>query len=207
MKKAFSLVEMLVAVILVTLLVGTAIFSFKHQMLIIKKTPDNKIKRAMEFHQLRTSIESMKYYVVQDYDAFDNPLDKVAFYFDGDKSSIKFITKSPLFSDSISVVNLKCESNKLIYKEEPLYKRINYLKPKILKDSKTKIFLESLKGCQFKYFFNGEEKEEISNTIPNGIEIRIETEKETFDMYSSIKNDDNNSYWRVYEKIYESKHN
>lgn len=203
-KKAFSLVEMLVAVLLITLLIGVAIFSFRHQLLIINKSETSGLSKVIDFNQLRTSIESMKYYVVDEYDSFNNPLKDLHYFFKGNEKKMEYITKNPLFSDEIALVNLICEDSKLVYIEEALYGRINFLSPKVLEDSKEKVFFNELEECKFNYYSDKKVFNELSRQIPLSININLsfKNKKEIMNLYISIKSDDNTTFGRVYEAVY-----
>ena len=81
MRKAFTIVEMLVAIVLLTLLIGVALFSFRMQLITIHKTKLSSINRAVSYTQLRSVIASMKYYAVQEYDIVERVIPYSWHYF------------------------------------------------------------------------------------------------------------------------------
>ncbi|MEA3521879.1 MAG: type II secretion system protein, partial [Campylobacterota bacterium] len=72
-KNAFTLVEMLIAIILISMLIAMSVFSFKHMLINFKKMRSQNFDSLLSFHQLKSSISAMSYYVVDDYDQFDRP--------------------------------------------------------------------------------------------------------------------------------------
>lgn len=194
--------EMLIAVILISLLIGVAMFSFKHLLLTMKRTDFTGINKVLKFNQLRTSIQSIKYYVVDDYDILNDPMKNLHHYFNGTKSTMKYITKSPLFSKDIALVKLSCLDNKLVYQEEPLYERIDFLKPAVLKNSRKVTIYNNLKICEFNYFIKNKKFEMLINQVPTNININIKNNKETLNIYTNIESDYNISRGVIYGAIY-----
>lgn len=201
MKSGFTLVEMLVAVVLISLLIGVALFAFRSQLIMIKKAKVSGINTVLSFDQLRSSLQSMKYYVVDDYDAFGNDMKKLHFYFDGTKKEIDYITTNPLFSKNIAVVKLYCKDDELIYREEPLYGRINFLKPQILDDSKKLTLFKGLDSCQFFFFKNSKKLQTLKDEIPSRIEVDIKSHH-IFPLQINIKSDNNVTGGIIYDSMY-----
>lgn len=201
-RAAFSLVEMLVAVILITLLIGIAIFSFKYQLIAINKTQKVGINKVLAYNQLRSSIQSMKYYVVDDYDNLNKPMKNLHVYFNGTKDEVNYITTSPLFSKDIALVKLLCLDNELIYQEEPLYGNMNFLRPELGIESRKETIYNNLSNCEFKYIVKNNSIENLSNHIPNAIEIKLESIVYNNEFYINIRSDYNQSVGRIYNVMY-----
>lgn len=204
MKKAFTLVELLMAVLLLTLLIGTALFSYRQILINIKKTNTASISEVLKIHQLRTSVESMQYYVVDDYNVFGTPMKNLHYFFYGTPSMMSYITLNPIFSKKTSVVKVECTPEKTLkYIEEPLYGRIDFKNPKIIDDSQEHILWKKIKGCQFKYFTIEGSVDSLKGDIPASIKISFINKSEKLNtFFIRIKNDDNLSKERVYEAIY-----
>ena len=201
MKKAFTLVEMLVAVVLLSLLIGVALFSMRLQLITISKVKLHGINQVLKYNQLKTPVESMKYYAVQEYDMLNRPIKyKWHYFFAGDHKKISFISQNPIFVEADALVELQCFDDKLIYKEEPLYKRIDFLRPEFLKDSKSYILYKDLKKCEILYKRrNGEIKDKFSNELPSAVIFKLDKKE----FFIKVENDYNRTIKDIFNRIYD----
>ena len=205
MKKAFTLVEMLVAIILITLLIGVAIFSFRMQLLTIVKVKTDSIESVLKYNQIKSALESIKYYVVQEYDMLHRPIEKFDYFFHGDEQSMLFITNNPIYFDHISLVELSCVKNKLLYKEELLYGKMDYLQPNFTKNGyKTFTLFNKLEECEFYYVDDkGKLVRKLTAKIPAEIYLKLQKNKQDISIYSKVQEDDNLTAARIYDAVYE----
>jgi len=201
-RAAFSLVEMLVAVILLSLLIGVAIFAFKYQLLAIHKAQKVGLDEVLKYNQLKSSIESMKYYVVDDYDMFNKPMKNLHYYFDADEHQMNFITTNPYFSKNTSVVNIRCEESQLIYQEEKLYGPMDFLSPSLLQTSNKTTVYKNLEACSFKYIYRDRVLTELSNDLPTLIELDTSSNSKEKSFYFSVKPDNNRTKYILYDRLY-----
>ena len=197
---------MLVAIVLITLLIGVAIFSFRMQLLTIHKTKTEAINDVLKYNQIKSALESIKFYVVQEYDILHQPIKKLDYFFHGSVKQTLFITNNPIYSDRVSLVQLTCKKDKLIYKEKPLYEYMNYLQPSFSPKKFHQLDIyNKLEKCEF-YYINeqGALVRQISNKIPKEIYLKINKNKEDISIYSKVQEDDNQTVGRVYDAIYEN---
>jgi len=198
-------VEMLVAIVLITLLIGVAVFSFRMQLLTIGKTKTEAINDVLKYNQIKSALESIKYYVIREYDMLNQPIRKLDYFFNGDEKHALFITNNPVYTDKVSLVELSCLNHSLLYKEEPLYSKMDYLQPSfsIKNHDKLKIY-DDLDKCEF-YYVDEQENlvRQIANKIPKEIYLKIQKDKKDISVYSKIEEDDNQTAARVYNAIYE----
>jgi len=204
MKKAFTLVEMLVAIILLSLLIGIAVFSFKMQLISIHKTKKTGLTKIIEYTQLKSVLESIKFYVVDDFDVVNRPMKSPHLFFQGNEKSMLFITTNPIFTQKDALVKLQCQNGSLLYKEEPLFFKMNYLQPDFTDAFRTKIFYKNAQECSFSYKKNDLQKTNIVNSIPDAIEIKIKGKSVNSHIYSLVKSDENGIVRRVKDAIYEN---
>jgi len=197
------MVETLVALFILSLLITTAVYSFRFILLDISKQEFLGIDRLLSYTQLRASIESMRYFVVDDYDAFLNPMNNLHYFFMGEETKMSYITQSPIFCDSIAVVKLECKEQKLLYNEEPLYGRIDFTQPKTLEDSAQKIVFENLQECRFLYHKDGQTLKSLQRDLPTSIELKLATHNQAFDFYINIATDHNLSKAYIEDYAYE----
>lgn len=198
MKKAFTLIEVLVAIVLLSLLIAAAVFAFRLELLTIKKIRQNGLQETLTYHQLHTAIESMKYYVVQDYDAVGRPMKSLHYYFHGLPQSVQFITTSPIMGSQDTLIRLKCEGDKLLYLQEPLFGRIDYLRPRLQSDSRKKILMKNLKKCGFSYVDeNGRVTTTLKRVMPRKVMLFFKYKGEDRKYQFYVKSDDNYTISRV----------
>jgi len=203
MRKAFTLVEMLVALVLISLLIGVAVFAFRLQLITIHKAKTEGLNTVIKYTQVRSLIESMKYYVVQEYNMLNLPTKQLHLFFNGDQREMKFITTNPILSSSDALVELVCKDHKLIYKEEPLFDRIDFLQPDLLEDSREIVLYKDLQQCRFSYKnVQGVKTGELENIIPKAIEIRIEDKFGKIVIYASVKEDNTRLVGEIYDAMY-----
>ncbi len=202
LKNAFSLVEMLVAIVLISLLIGVAMFSFRLQLITVKKTKEVGINAVLHFNQLRASISSMKYYVVDDYDTLGFAMKSLHFYFEGTAKEMNYITTNPLFSNDVAVVKLTCKEDKLVYKEEPLYAKVDFLQPQVLQESREEVLFKDLSLCNFNYIYNKQKKRELYNDLPSVVIINVSTKEKKKNFYINIKSDYNISKGIIQDAIF-----
>ncbi len=197
--KAFSLIEMLVALLLLSMLIGIALFAFKAQLISIQKVKETGINKVIKFNQLKSSLESIKYFVVDDYDMLNRPMKNLHFFFHGTKTEMNFITENPLFSDHIALAKLSCTEKTLTYQEEKLYSKIDFLRPTLPKDAREILIYDDLEKCQFSYKKNQKTEATMTNTIPTSLLLKINKDE----IYINTKNDNNTSLYKIYSAVYE----
>ena len=132
MKKAFTLIELLVTIFLLSLLISSAMMSFKFFLkrsdIIQEKIP----KEAMVFSWLNRSLSGMYPYVKKNF----------KYFFYCTNNELKYITTTPLIFNNMAIVKIVYENNNLNYYESPLfYKKQNYISPRILDINYSKITL------------------------------------------------------------------
>ena len=195
-RNAFSLVEMLVATVLITMLLSIAIFSYKHILITFKHIKSASINRAIDFYQLRSSLQSMHYYIVDNYNNMHQPMKTMHPFIKTSPIDLLYITKNPIFSEDISLAQLRCEDGALVYREEPLFEKIDFLAPSMPVNSQKKIFFDTLTHCELLYNFrqNGE--------LPISVSIQLKTEHQEIIYTTAIQSDFNNSTYLIQSKVY-----
>lgn len=205
MKRAFTLVEMLVAIVLISLLIGVAVFSFRLQLMSVQKTKTEGLNAVLKYNQIKSAFESIKYYVVQEFDALGRPMRQFDDFFSGDEKHALFITNNPVYSDKVSLVELSCSEGELVYKEQPLYsKYMNYLRPSFTQDHfRTLKIYKDLSRCEFYYIDLHEVlMRNMTKKIPKEIYLRLEQKGKDISIYSKINEDDNLTAARIYDAVY-----
>ncbi len=202
--KAFTLIEMLIGIILLTLLIGVALFAFRMQLLSIHKMKTSSIESIRTYANLKNVLVSMDHYVVDTYDTLGKPMERMHYFFYGDTTQLLTISTNPILSTEKALVKLECISHRLVYTEEPLFHRINYLQPSIQSDSQQLVLYDHLKQCAFSYLSHkGVWRESMTGRIPQGIIFSFEsTEQPMRDWFFPVRSDDNSSLMRVHDATY-----
>ena len=149
-KKAFTLIEMLISILLMTLIVATMMFAFKYSINEFKRINSLVPQKVLKYHQLSSLINGMFPYVIEVERGFEKK--KYEAYIYPKEKSLEFISKNPIYSDKISISKLECDDRELKYYEKLLYsKESDYLKPKIEESDLKDIFYQNLDDCKFSY--------------------------------------------------------
>ena len=199
---------MLVATVLLSLLIGVAVFSFRVQLISIKKSKARGISEAIKVAQIRLVIESMKHYAIRDYSILNLPIEgSWHYYFLGDETAMSFITTNPILANSDSLAKLSCEDNSLVYYEEPLFSdNLNYLRPKFSSKRWHYVIFKDLKECSFSYFdIKKREYQELKNRLPRLVKINLKKDY-PLNQIVAIHSDDNLTATVIKTDIYESKY-
>lgn len=204
MKKAFTLVELLVAVLLLTLLMGTALFSYRQVLLNITKAQKTTFNEILKIHQIRTSIESMQPYVIDEYNHFNQPMKKLHILFNANVQGLKYVSLNSSFSTIPSLSELRCVEDKIIFKEEPLYQHLNLNQPVFSQEHKEIIYWEEIYDCKFSYVLGENKVEVVNNEFPSFVELTfLDNDAKLHTIAISVKSDFNITASEIYGVLYD----
>jgi len=202
-KKAFTLVELLVAVLLLTLLIGTALFSYKQILLNITKAQKSTFHEVLKVHQIRTSIESMQDYVVDDYNQFNQPMKKPHTFFLGKEHVFQYISLNPTFSKVPTLSSFECKDDALLYKEASLYAQMDLNRPSFSEEHHVEVYWADITSCQFEYVVKNKSLDNLQNKLPEALQISfVDSNAKEHTIFTSIKSDFNITHANVYELLY-----
>jgi len=129
MKKSFTLIEVLVAIFLLSLLIASAMFAFK---LFIKNSDAINVKlpeKAISFEWLNRSVSGIYPYILNNFD----------YFYKCDNDKLIYVTTTPVLYRHLSVAKIFRQNDKVIYEESPVYNRFqDYSHPEILEGNVTK---------------------------------------------------------------------
>jgi len=152
-QKAFTLIEMLISIVLMTLIVATMMFAFKYSINEFKRIDSLVPHKVLKYHQLSSLINGMFPYIIEVQKGFEKKRYEAYIY--PKENSLEFISKNPIYSDKISISKLECSDGNLKYYEKLLYsKDSNYLAPKIQESDFKDIFYKDMESCRFTYEIN-----------------------------------------------------
>jgi len=151
-RPAFSLIEVLVAMVIVSLITTTGMFAFKLALNQINRQSSLTFEEPMRFTQIKNLFNATYFYVVEEKDKF-NPMEfKYEYLFNKTDNEITFVSDGPIYSKRLSLVSLKIKDDSLFYMETPIYdKKQDYKKPFISEDAQEYKLLKNIKNAKFKY--------------------------------------------------------
>lgn len=183
MRRAFTVIEVIVTFAIVTILIFFAIYSFRYSVANVKKATYYMPKTTIAYTTLDNIISGIYYYVIE--------LHKKEFvdFFNGAPQSMTFITVSSFFQDMPSVGRLVCSDKKITYTESPLYeKHNNYADPLISEVSNTMTLFEAVSSCHIAYILSsGSTVESVKNQIPEGVVIKFKQNDNDYEFVFSIQ--------------------
>jgi prepilin-type N-terminal cleavage/methylation domain-containing protein len=193
MKNAFTLVEMLVAIVLISLLIGVAVFSFRLQLINVHKSRSEGIRRAIVSAQIHRVLESMKHYAVQDYDRLNQPIPRTWHeFFQGSSTRMLFVTTHPILSHADALVELSCHEGSLLYREQTLFGTMDFLRPALTDASHRISLIKGLQSCRFEYFdHQGLGHENYENQVPEAVHILLERKRRPREYFVTVKSENN----------------
>lgn len=171
MKKAFTLVELLVTIVLFSLLLVVALYSFRFASLDIKNVNNTNPKEAIYYHKLRDAISSIYPYV--DVDPKEkNRYMAVHYFFNGREKECFFITSSGFFFKELVMSHLYYKDKRLWYEEGIIFnKSINYKKLETIPFTHRVMLLDNIDKLSLSYLSVNKIVKELKNTLPSLITI------------------------------------
>lgn len=189
-RKAFSLVEVLIAMVIVTLITATGMFAYKMAIGEVNKKESVRYESAMHFAQIKNLFNATYFYILEKRDSFFPDKFEYFYLFDKSESRIKFVSNAPIYSKRLSLIDLKIEDEKLIYREKPIYDpNEDYKNPKFDKDTKEYVLLENIKEAKFSFEkpFDFPKDKDFSSTIPKLVILEFERDNQIYKYIFDIK--------------------
>jgi len=172
--KGFTLMEVLIAVAVLSIIISITVMSLRYITDIIKFLKTPIMEELMNISYMRDSIKSSFFFYIEN----DKTLDinkKFKLFFYGNKEQLQFITTKPIFNKRgiLHIEHLIFENHNLYIKEFPVYhKDVNYKKPVIPTKVNKKILIPNIKNFEFSYFYNNRWTSVIQNKMPTVIKIK-----------------------------------
>ena len=196
-KNGFTLIELLVTIVLFSLLLATALYSFRFISINIRNINNTNPEKAINYHLLRGAFNSLYYYIDSNSDEMD--IDKrLYFYFYGDSSRCRFITKSSIFYNQIVIAELSYKDKELWYKESKIFdKKINYKHLDKIKMDKKFLVLKNIEELKFRYTFESNERNRLEKKIPKLVDIEFKSNLKNYSYLFYIKSENINKLKRL----------
>jgi len=169
MKKGFTVIEVIVTFVILSILIFFAIYSFRYSVSNVRRAIYYLPKKSIAYSILDRAISGIYFYEIEKKRRI------FVEYFQGTQDRLKFITVSPPYVDHISLMQIKYQNNKLILKYEILYqKKSNYNNPKFGNNTKEITLFNQISKLSFSYILrDGSTKTNMSDQIPQGIILKF----------------------------------
>ena len=188
---AFTLIELLVTIVLFSLLLVVALYSFRYVSLNIRNINNTNPQTAMTFNLLKDVFSSVYPYIDTDTSKRVGR-ERYYHYFEGKEKSCRFVSSSSLFYDELIVVHLFLEDEKLYYAEGNIFsKEIDYKNLDAIKLKQKIKVLDNVEMISFSYKLNDKSYKHISRVIPEGIRINFEKRSKKYSYIFSVKSKQN----------------
>lgn len=184
-KSAFTLIELLVTIVLFSLLLAIALYSFRFVSINMRNINNTNPQKAINYDLLRRVLGSIYPYVEMDLKE-----NSFYYYFKGEDKKCRFITKSPIFYRGVAMGELDYSDGKVIYEEGKIFdKEVDYSDLNAITLNKRITIIDNVKDVKFVYFLDGDKKVEILKEIPNLIKIEFKKDEKEREYLFSIKSD------------------
>lgn len=162
-RPAFTIIEVLVAVVIVSMLIVMGLYSFRFAVVEAKKNRSLIPQQAIDFHLLKSMINSTFFYVLED-EGRTPEESKMFYFFKGSAERVTFVTASPLFGKSLSIVTLFMQDGGLVYRESPMYDQAQDFKnPRILSNAPSYTILQDIEALHFSYTAKDKQSSSLNN--------------------------------------------
>jgi len=166
-KKAFSLVEVLIAMVIVTLITTTGMFAYRLAVKQIEKQKSLTYDVAMRYTQLKNLFSGTYFYIIEERNKFNPNIFEYKYLFKRGEHEILFVSQSPLYSDVLSFISLRIDDGNLYYKEVPLYgSKQDHKEPKFFENTNEYLILDNLEEARFTFEEFYDLPQDLTSKIP-----------------------------------------
>lgn len=183
----FTLVELLVAITIFSLVVGMAMFSLRYSFAVVRQLDAPFADGTQKVSRMQDCISSMFNYVTPARDMFNNRKD-FATFFTGESGSMTFISKTPPSGRKLAVCRLSLDKGEVVLEEVPLYDdKTNYLSPSLeSKDKKSIVVATGITSLRLEYFKNGKTETTLKAALPTMVRIIMTADGKETEYYCRI---------------------
>ena len=173
MKRAFTLVELLVAITIFSVVLSITSFSFRFFTRVEKFLSTPSLEEIENLSKLRDSVNSLFFFLSENERTKDLEK-KFNYFFKGDKQSLSFVAAKPLFGnrDNLYIIEIRFQKDTLYVREYPIYDPlVNYKNPSFPSKIPLIPLFTDIKDFTIEYFKDSRWLKELKNTIPELIKF------------------------------------
>ncbi|GAM08227.1 hypothetical protein OR1_00498 [Geobacter sp. OR-1] len=186
----FTLVELLVAITIFSLVVGMAMFSLRFSFGIFRHLNAPFAEETRLNSTLRDCIASTNVYLAERHDMFNRDK-KFYIYYYGEPEQLTFVSSKPISGSDYALCRIALRNGAVVIDEIPLYADdSDYLSPSMAtgKKSTTVIFPEA-KGMRLEYVAESKPQATMKETLPSLVKMSVTRERGTQEFYYRIPAD------------------
>lgn len=188
-RSAFTLIELLVTIVLFTLLLATALYSFRFASLDIRNINNTNPQKAIYYDKLRDAISSLYPYV--DYNPKEpNIYIAYSHFFEGTAKECYFVSSSGFFYEGLVLSHFFYEEGALWYEEGKVFTpTTDYSNLKSIPFQKKVLIEDAISEFFFLYVSSQGATKELSREIPTFLQLVFEKKSKqkvySFDIHSN----------------------
>jgi len=189
----FTLLELLVAITIFSLVIGMAMFSLRYTFGVFRHLDAPFAEETRRITGLRDCIASTFVYIGERSDMFNRNKEFYTFFY-GEPDRLTFITSKPLILTGMAICRLSLRDGAVVLEESPVYANdSNYLNPSILPGERREtIIFHDVKSFSLEYFQGGVKLDAIKEDLPSLIKVVLQTEEKREEFCCRISTDFNN---------------
>jgi prepilin-type N-terminal cleavage/methylation domain-containing protein len=183
----FTLVELLVAITIFSLIIGMAMFSLRYSFIIVRQLDAPFAEETQSLSRMRDCICSMFNYVTPSRDMFNNSKGFSTF-FSGEPESMTFISKTPPSGRNMAICRLSLVKGAVVLEEAPLYDgNSDYLSPSLeIGEKKSTVVVAGATSLRLEYLRKGKTESSLKSVIPSQVRIIIAADGKESEYYCRV---------------------
>jgi prepilin-type N-terminal cleavage/methylation domain-containing protein len=168
----FTLVELLVAITIFSLVVGMAMFSLRHSFIVVRQLDASFAEGTQRLSKMRDCVSAMFNYVTPSRDMFNNKKEYTTF-FTGESESMTFISYTPPSGRGMAICRISLVKEDVLLEEAPLYdENTNYFEPSLLNvDKKVTVIAVGVSSLRLEYLRDGKKESSLKGKLPSQVRI------------------------------------
>jgi prepilin-type N-terminal cleavage/methylation domain-containing protein len=172
--RGFTLLELLVAITIFSLVVGMAMFSLRYSFGIFRHLDAPFAEATQRSSRLRDCLSSTFNYICVTTDQF-NMKKSFSTYFYGERDRVSFVSTRPLAVKGLALCRITLRDRDVVLEEAPIYTPGNdYLKPTLESPQKQETVLyANVTGLNFEYFQGDRKVTSLKEEIPSLVRMEL----------------------------------
>jgi prepilin-type N-terminal cleavage/methylation domain-containing protein len=188
--KGFTLVELLVAITIFSLVVGLAMFSLRFSFGVLRHLNAPFAEDTQQISRLRDCIASAAIHVGERTNMFDRKKEFYTFFY-GEAGRMTFISSRPVALGETALCRLSLLDGDLVLEEAPLYGvDTNYLVPQLAgKGVRKTVLFSQVRGFNLEYYQGDKKVSALQEEMPSLVRLLITTDGGAQEYFCKVQAD------------------